>query len=196
MKLCQPRRPPAAWPRSPARRIPSCLPGRALALFLAAATLTTACAGPKPPARPALVPEENARKIAAGGLSTSTAFVTVMRRRPMRLESRAASPVLDAIWQVLGAVPAVTPQPGGARLLANLRMNEDLVDVTIWQAQDLDVAGRRLGGVSGIVIPFTGPWRHRVLIIREGRVEASPALPDSPELATIERAVDTAGNHS
>jgi hypothetical protein len=173
-----------------------CPPGRALALLLAAAALTTGCAGPKPPARPALLPEERAQGVTARGLSTSTAFVTVMRRRPMRLESRAASPILDAIWQVLGAVPAMTPQPGGPRLLANLRMNEDLVDVTIWHAQDLDVAGQRLGGVSGIVIPFTGSWRHRVLIIREGRVDASPALPDSPELATIERAVDTAGNHS
>jgi hypothetical protein len=73
-------------------------------------------------------------------------------------------------------------------------MTEYLVDVTIWRTQALDVAGRRLGGVSGIVIPTTGPWRHRVLIVREGQVDASPPLADSPELATIERAVDAAGH--
>ncbi len=168
-----------------------------LVLVLAVVALATACeerprpaAGPGPASPPA--PRSTA---AVRGLSTSTAFVTVRRRNAVRLGPDASGPILDQVWEVLGVIPAVTPQPGGPRLLANLRINEDLVDVTIWRTQDLDVAGQRLYGVSGIVIPFTGPWRHRVLIVQRGQVEASPTLADSPELGAIERAVDAARDH-
>jgi hypothetical protein len=169
-----------------------------IVLALAATVVATGCAGrprlargPAPTPHPATEPVQT-----SGGFTTSSALVTVVHGKTVRLPPAASAPVLDAVWQVLGAVPTVSPQPGGPRLLANLRMNEHLVDVTIWRTQALDVAGQRLGGVSGVVIPFTGRWRHRVLIVREGRVDASPPLADSPELATIEHAVDAAGNHS
>ncbi|HLJ60435.1 MAG TPA: hypothetical protein VKZ50_11955 [bacterium] len=165
---------------------------------LAATVVATGCVGPLRLTRgPAPTPRHATEPVqTSGGFTTSNAFVTVVRGKTVRLSPDAAAPVLDAVWQVLGAVPAIAPEPGGPRLLANLRMNEHLVDVTIWRTQALDVAGQRLGGVSGVVIPFTGLWRHRVLIVREGQVDASPPLTDSAELATIEHAVDAAGNHS
>jgi len=173
--------------------------GRALALVLVTAALATACQGG---ARPASVPAPRAAAPhaggapAPGGLSVTTSFVTVVHGKPVLLRPDAAAPVLDAVWQILGTVGSLAPQPDGPRLLANLRLNEYLVDVTIWRAQRLDVAGRRLDGVSGVVIPFTGAWRHRVLVVRTGTVDASPVLLDSPEMATLERAVEAGGGHS
>jgi len=174
--------------------------GRALALVLVlmTAALATACQGGP---RNAGVPAPRAAAPPAGrvpvtsGLSPTTAFVTVVHGKPVRLRPEAAAPVLDAVWQILGTVGSLAPEPDGPRLLANLRLNEYLVDVTIWRAERLDVAGQRLDGVSGVVIPFTGAWRHRVLVVRAGTVEASPVLLDSPELATLERAVDAGSGH-
>ena len=109
--------------------------------------------------------------------------------RSVRLDQRRAHLVLDAMWQVLGDVPAVAPVNGGARLLATLRLNEQVVDVTVWKAQTLVVAARRLPNVSAIVFPVTGVWRHRVLVVQMGRVVASPRLVDSLSIAALDDAV-------
>lgn len=135
----------------------------------------------------------HARAGGSSGLGTATAFVSVDGLgRSVRLDARAARAVLDAVWLVLGDVPVIAPVAGGPRLLAALRLNEQVLDVTVWKPQTLVVAARRLPNVSAIVIPVTGPWRHRVLLVQTGQVTASPRLVDSPALAAIDDAVRTA----
>ncbi len=130
---------------------------------------------------------------APAGLSTATAFVTVHGLgRSVRLDDRHAHVALDAMWQVLGDVPAIAPVNGGPRLLATLRLNAQVLDVTIWKAQTLVVAAHRLPNVSAIVFPVTGQWRHRVLVVQMGRVVASPRLIDSPAVAALDEAVRAA----
>ncbi|HKX17891.1 MAG TPA: hypothetical protein VJT33_07785 [bacterium] len=130
---------------------------------------------------------------APAGLSTATAFVTVDGLgRSVRLDERHAHIALDAMWWVLGDVPAIAPVNGGPRLLATLRLNEQVLDVTIWKAPTLIVASRRLSNVSAIVFPVTGLWRHRVLVVEMGRVEASPRLVDSVSVAALDDAVRSA----
>ncbi len=122
--------------------------------------------------------------------------MTALRlRRTVRLDPKTAAAALDAVWRILDHVETLAPQRDGPRLLANLRVNEYLLDVTVWKPQALFVAGRHLTDVSGIVIPFTGAWRNRVLLVREGDVEASPALLDSLDLAALERTVESAGGY-
>lgn len=131
--------------------------------------------------------------IAPSGLSTATAFVTVDGLgRSVRLDQGHARIALDAVWQVLGDVPALVPVNGGPRLLATLRLNEQVLDVTIWKAQTLVVAARRLPNVSAIVFPVTGLWRHRVLVVQVGRVVASPRLVDSVSIAALDDVVQSA----
>ena len=126
----------------------------------------------------------------AKGLSPATAFVTVDGPgRTVRLDGARARAALDAVWQVLGAVPTIAPVVRGPRLLAELRVNEQVLGVTIWKAQTLVVAARRLPNVSAIVFPVTGTWRHRVLIVQMGRVAASPRLIDSASVAALDDAV-------
>lgn len=130
---------------------------------------------------------------APAGLSTATAFVTVDGLgRSVRLDERHAHTALDAMWQVLGDVPAVASVNGGPRVLAALRLNEQVLDITIWKAQTFVVAARRLPNVSAIVFPVTGQWRHRVLVVQMGRVVASPPLIDSPAIAALDDAVRAA----
>lgn len=130
------------------------------------------------------------------GLGPLTAFVTAVRsRRPVPLDPRTVAAALATVQRILDRVDTLAPQRGGPRLLANLRLNEYLLDVAIWKPQALIVGGRRLSDISGIVIPFTGAWRHRVLVVREGEVEASPALLDSPDLSALERTVESSGGH-
>jgi hypothetical protein len=129
-----------------------------------------------------------------GGLGPANVFVTVVRgRQPVRLDPRQTIDAVSAVWRVLESVDHLAPQAGGPGLLAMLRLNDYLLDVTVWRPQAVVIAGRRLEGVSAIVVPFTGTWRHRVLIDREGRVQASPTLVDSPELAALERLVESSG---
>jgi hypothetical protein len=124
------------------------------------------------------------------GLDATTAFVTVEGSgRRVRLDAERTLAVLAAVWQVLGNVPALSPVAGGPRLLAAVRINEQVLDVAIWKPQTLIVAARRFPNASAIVIPVTGAWRHRVLIVDAGRVLASPPLIDSPALAAIDAAV-------
>ncbi len=141
---------------------------------------------------PSLAPGPPAGAVPAG-LNAVTAVVTVDGLgRSVRLDERHAHVALDAMWQVLGEVPAVAPVNGGPRLLATLRLNEQVVDVTIWKAQTLVVAARRLPNVSAIVFPVTGLWRHRVLVVQVGRVAASPRLIDSPAVAALDDVVRAA----
>jgi hypothetical protein len=77
-------------------------------------------------------------------------------------------------------------------VLAVLRLNEQVLDITIWKPQTLVVAARRLPNVSAIVLPVTGSWRHRLLVVQTGSVAASPPLIDSPALAALDDAVRTA----
>jgi hypothetical protein len=129
----------------------------------------------------------------AKGLSPATAFVTVDGHgRTVRLDAGRTRRALDAVWQVLGDIVTVAPVAGGPRLLAQLRVNEQVLDVTIWKAQTLVVAARRLPNVSAVVFPVTGTWRHRVLIVQMGRVAASPRLIDSPAVAALDDVVRTA----
>jgi len=183
---------------------------RALALALAAAALAAACQpwsheGRERPAAPRAEPPGREGYGASSrppgvwpeaGLGRATAFVTVIRgRRTARLDPGKSAEALQAVQRVLDRVGALTPESGGPRLLANLRLNEYLLDVAVWTPQALIVAGRRLTDVSGIVIPFTGKWRNRVLIVREGEVEASPVLLENPDLAGLERVVESAAVH-
>ena len=160
-------------------------------LCVLAAAVCAACRPVPSGVRPA--PEAAApssRGTPARGLSPATAFVTVEGRgRPVRLDGRQTRAALDAVWQMLGEVPAVAPLSHGPRVLAVLRVNEQVLDVAIWKPQTLIVAARRLPNASAIVIPVTGAWRHRVLIVDAGRVLASPPLIDSPALAAIDAAV-------
>lgn len=127
------------------------------------------------------------------GLSPATAFVTVYGLgRSVRLDERGTLAALDAVWQALGEVPAVAPVGDGPRLLAAVRLNEQVLDVAIWKPQTLVVAGGRFPNVSALLVPVTGTWRHRILVVQIGHVVASPALVDSPALAAIDDAVRTA----
>jgi len=171
----------------------------ARALALAAAALALACqpraregGPPAPVATPSAPVAPSASRMT--GLGPGTAFVTIVHnRRTVPIEPRQVAGTLDTVQRVLDRVDAVAPEPDGARLLANLRLNEYLLDVTIWTPQVLVVGGRRVTGVSGIVIPFTGAWRNRVLVSRQGDIEASPTLLASPDLSALERTVESAG---
>ena len=169
---------------------------RALALALAVAALAAACAGP-PGARRGPGP---AVPSASAGISTDTAFVTVVtvtavHRTSVRLEARDAAPVLEAAWRLVGTTPSLAFRPDGTRLLANLRLGASLVDVSIWDPQTLVIAGRRLENVSGIAIPLTGAWRGRAFVVQEGAVQVTAPLADA-DVAAFETAVDAAGGHS
>jgi hypothetical protein len=74
--------------------------------------------------------------------------------------------------------------------LTTLRLSEDLVDVTVWTPQTLLAGTGPLRDVSGIVIPLTGPYRHRVLVVREGRVAVSRDRVDAPPIDVLEQAVE------
>ncbi len=111
----------------------------------------------------------------------------------VRLDPGQATGVLAEVERILDGISVLAPEPGGSRLLAMLRLNEYLLDVSVWRPQSLVVAGHRFPDVSGIVIPVTGTWRHRVLIVQGGEIEASPALLDTPDLAALERVVESVG---
>lgn len=159
---------------------------------LAAAALG---AGPRvlAPARPAPARAASPQAVGTRGLSPETAFVTVEGLgRSVRLDAGRTHAALEAVWQLLGDVAAIAPVAGGPRLLAVLRLNEQVLDITIWKPQTLIVAARRLPNVSAIVLPVTGSWRHRLLVVQTGLVAASPPLIDSPALAALDDAVRTA----
>ncbi len=129
-----------------------------------------------------------------GGVGPATSFVAVVRgRQRLPLDARQNADALAAVGRLLDSVGTLAPEPRGVRLLTELRLNEYLLDVTVWSPQTLDVGGTRLTGVSGIVIPFTGAWRNRILIDRGGTIAASPPLLDSPDLAALERLVEASG---
>lgn len=189
----------------------------ALALVGATVMLVTACQGhpapaggtrpvaPEPPAAPSpaapsgAAPTPDATPHASAnsaGLSPGTTIVTVRRTgRSVSLAPKDAAPALEALQNVLAEVGTLTPEPDGPRILANLRVNERLLDVAVWTPQTLSVGGRWLTDVSGIVIPFTGPWRNRVVVVREGAVEASQTLLENLDLAALERVVESRGGH-
>jgi hypothetical protein len=163
---------------------------RRAVLGVLAAAAAAAC---RPAPHEAAAPPAAPRSGRAGGLSRATAFVTVEGRgRAVRLDVGRTDAALDAVWQVLGDVPAVAPVSAGPRLLAVLRLNEQVLDVAIWKPQTLVVAARRLPNVSAVVVPVTGIWRHRLLVVQTGRVLASPLLADSPALAALDEAVRAA----
>jgi len=120
------------------------------------------------------------------------AIVTVRRpRRSVTLPPREAWDTLRAVQDALEEATALSREPDGARLLANLRLNEHLLDITIWTPQTLFAGGRRLPGVSAILIPFTGAWQNRILLVRAGEVDASPPLIGSASLAALRRVVES-----
>lgn len=180
----------------------------ALALAGAVVMLATACQarsspvggarpaapGGSPPGGPGVVARQDT---AAGafsplpGLGPGTAIVTLRRiRSSVTLAAPQTAEALRATQDVLAQAGTLTPVPAGRRLLANLRLNEHLLDVAIWTPQTLSVSGHRFVGVSGILIPFTGAWRNRLIIVHAGEVAASAPLLDSPPLFTLERMVE------
>lgn len=181
----------------------------ALALAGAIVMLATACQARSSPAggarptapggSPAASPAEVARQDAASrvftslaGLGPGTAIVTLRRTRgPVTLAAPQAAEALRAVQDVLAEAGTLTPEPAGPRLLANLRLNEHLLDVAIWTPQTLSLGGRWITGVSGILIPFTGAWRNRLIIVHAGKVAASAPLLDSLSLFTLERMVES-----
>ena len=161
------------------------------------AVVGVACSAPPasraPAGGPVTAPPSAQTSARPEGLSAATALVTAFSRgRTVRLDAPRARAALDAVWQVLGDAPAVAPVAGGPRLLAVLRVNEQVLDVTIWKQQTLIVAARRLRNASAVLVPVTGTWRHRVLVVQVGAVVASPVLVDSPALAAIDDLVRTA----
>lgn len=146
--------------------------------------------GPRGAAQPRTPPQKGARP---EGLDAATAFVTVEGSgHRVRLDAQRTRAALDAVWQVLGDVPALAPVAGGPRLLAVVRVNEQVLDVAVWKPQTLVVAALRVQNVSAIVVPTTGTWRHRLLMVQMGRVFASPRLLDSPALALLDETVRAA----
>ena len=172
-----------------------CVVRRTVVLWVLAAAAGAACRPVPTTVRPTPPPHvaPSPRVASSEGLSAATAFVTVEGSgRSVRLDAGRTRAALDAVWRMLGDVPAVAPVADGPRLLAVLRVNEQVLDVAIWKPQTLIVAARRLPNVSAIVIPITGTWRHRVLVVQTGRVLASRPLTDSGELAAIDETVRTA----
>jgi len=127
-------------------------------------------------------------------LSAETAFASVTRwRRTTRLDTAQTSMVLNTVWRIIGDLDDLSPEPNGPRLLANLRLNEFLLNVTLWTPRPLVLGARRVPNVSGLIVPFTGPWRNRILVVREGAVEASPPLLESDDLAALRGIVESTG---
>jgi hypothetical protein len=179
------------------RPAPESMITRRLLLGALGAAAASACrrasTSVRPRSRAGARPPAQGQTPATEGLSPATALVTIDAvGRAVRLDAAQSRPVLDAVWQILGGIPSVEPVASGARFLAELRLNEQVVDVAIWKPQRLVVAARRLSNVSAVVVPVTGAWRHRVLIVQLGRVVASPRLLESQALATLDRAVDAA----
>jgi hypothetical protein len=83
---------------------------------------------------------------------------------------------LALVRDMLPAAGPLTPVPDGPRFLANMRLNEQLVDITLGVPQSLLVGSRQITGVSGLIVPFTGDWRQRLIVLRTGQVEVSEPL--------------------
>jgi len=114
---------------------------------------------------------------AAGGLVPDAAMLTVMRHHGVRTLSAAdANQALALVRDMLPAAGPLTPVPDGPRFLANLRLNEQLVDIKLGMPQSLVVGSRQIPAVSGLVIPFTGEWRQRIVVLQTGQVEVSGPL--------------------
>jgi hypothetical protein len=114
---------------------------------------------------------------APGGLGPDVARLTVMRHHRVRTLSAAdANQALALIGDVLPAAGPLTPVPDGPRFLANLRLNEQLVDITLGVPQSFVVGSRQISAVSALVIPFTGEWRWRIVVVQTGQVEVSGPL--------------------
>jgi hypothetical protein len=111
---------------------------------------------------------------AAGGLEPGVVRLTVMRNHGVRTLSAAdANQALALVRDMLPAVGPLTPVPDGPRFLANLRLNEQLVDITLGVPQSLVVGSLQIPAVSGLIIPFTGEWRQRIVVLQTGQVEVS-----------------------
>jgi hypothetical protein len=120
-------------------------------------------------------PSEVGARVA--GLGPDVATLTVMRHHGVRTLSTAdANQALALIRDILPAAGPLTPVPDGPRFLANLRLNEQLVDITLGVPQSLIVGSRQIPAVSGLVIPFTGEWRQRIVVLQTGQVEVSGPL--------------------
>jgi hypothetical protein len=127
--------------------------------------------------RPGAHPPNAAGTQAAGGLGPDAAMVTVMRHHGVRMLSAAdANQALALVRNMLPAAGPLTPVPDGPRFLANLRLNEQLVDIKLGMPQSLVVGSRQISAVSGLVIPFTGKWRQRIVVLQTGQVEVSGPL--------------------
>ncbi len=138
---------------------------------------------------------QQAETLPAGVLSPDTAIVTIRRTRtaPVLLTPAQAGTVLGVVQNALEQAGPFVPESAGPRLLANLRVNERVLDIALWTPVALRVGERRLTGVSGILVPFTGPWRDRILIVRMGKVAASAPMRASADLTRLERIVDAGG---
>jgi hypothetical protein len=114
-------------------------------------------------------------------------------RRTEILGPAKAARVLALVLEALRHAGPLTPYQDGPRLLVNLRLNEHLAVVTLGVPQTLTVGRRRVPGVSQVMIPFTGSWRKRILVVREGRVEASRPLLAESSLVDLEWIVEREG---
>lgn len=152
--------------------------------------------GPRTPApgEAARTPQR-AESLPPGVLSPDTAIVTIRRTRtaPVLLTPAQAGAVLGAVQNALEQAGPLVPESAGPRLLANLRVNERVLDIAMWTPVAVRVGTRRLTGVSGILVPFTGRWRDRILIVRMGKVAATAPLGESADLTRLERIVDAGG---
>lgn len=169
------------------------------ALTLAAIVATAACGGGSPyhsESRKDLHAPAAAASGRGSGLTPRTARVVVLRTRRVRpLSAEEAARVLALVQEALPHAGALAPYTDGPRLLANLRLNEHLVDIALGVPQPLAVGPRRIPEVSRVVIPFTGTWRKRILVVREGRVEASRPLLGDLRLADLEWMVEREDGH-
>jgi hypothetical protein len=170
-------------------------------LTCAMVMLSVGCQGrsslwdPRTPASGEARDSQQAQARPAGVLSPDTAIVTIRRTRtaPVLLTSAQAGTVLGVVQNALEQAGPLVPESGGPRLLANLRLNERVLDIAMWTPVALRVGSRRLTDVSGILFPFTGKWRDRILIVRKGKVAATAPLGASADLTRLERIVDAGG---
>ena len=141
--------------------------------------------------RPDAHPKTGAEARQAVGLTPEAARVTILRHNRVRTLSAAeTAQALALVADALSEAGPLVPVPDEPRFLANLRLNEHLIDITMGVPQALVIGPRSIPAVSGLVVPFTGNFRKRIIVLQEGGVEISGPLLASSDLVDLEWIVE------
>ena len=163
------------------------------AVLFTVAVIALACGAHSPSAsngRPDAHPQTRAEARGVG-LTPEAARVTILRHNRVRTLSAAeTAQALALVADALSEADPLVPVPDEPRFLANLRLNEYLIDITMGVPQALVIGPRSIPAVSGLVVPFTGNWRKRIIVLQEGRVEISGPLLASSDLVDLEWIVE------